>query len=187
MQQIAGRARAFIVKHPGKTCLFEINYLQKVTPADPRENRERQVAGIAMGGKDLARKTNSVVIAGTQLNKDDQKRNTENQRPRMSNVRESKVIAQESDWMFGPWRPVVPIYHRKPLGVARNSNDWLKWSADVAAARHKFDLLCLKARHGREFNVKLWAEMAASAIRDSEPTAIASDVQQAQANFLKGL
>lgn len=188
VQQINARSRAFMAKHKGKPCLIVVDYIQKVEPLDHSENRERQVARVAMGLKGLAKREGCVVLAGSQLNEDDQKRSADNQRPRSSDVRESKVIIQEADLVLSPWRPLVAIINRKPLLAHRDSAEWTKWLSDYRDNKHKFELLGLKHRHGQQRDIELHCDMAASVIRDREPIIVQSaEAERAQADMLEGL
>lgn len=169
MTQITARARAFKAKHKGKRIAVIGDYLQIVEPYDARENRERQVARIARGAKSLAKRLDCPSIWGSQMNEADEARRQEERRPRASDARESRGIMNESDLMLAPWRAVVAVENRKPLGVNNDHPDMIAWFAELREAKHKFELLALKNRHGKRFDLSLWADMSANAIRDAEP------------------
>lgn len=191
--QISTRARAFVAKH-GKNldgtkkmgCIIG-DYLQIVEPADNRENRERQVARIARGCKSLAKRTVWPVIFGSQMNEKDEDRAGDARRPRASDARESKAIRNESDMMFSPYRPAVAVEDRKPLDALPGDPADLKWRGDLREVRNRFELLALKNRHGRRFDIEMWCDMGASAIRDEAPYHEKSDSEQAAQDMLEGI
>lgn len=196
MAQISARARAFKAKMAAKhqhedgtpkTVVVMIDYLQIVEPADPRETRERQVNRMARGAKSLGKKAHCVVIAGSQMNEADEGRAKEERRPRASDARESKGIMNEADQMFAPWRPAVAVENQKPLAAADDSPDMLAWYAQMREVAHKFELLGLKNRHGRRFDIHLWAEMGANAVRDEDPAQSRGAAAEAAADMLAGL
>lgn len=187
MAQISARARAFAAKHKGKRIAVIGDYLQLVEPADQRENRERQVARIAYGCKLLAKRLDAPVIFGSQMNENDEGRSQQERRPRASDARESRGIMNASDIMLAPYRAAVAIENRRPLAAVNDSPEMIAWSAEMAEARHNFDLLCLKNRHGRRFDLKLWAEIGANAIRDCDPLRRMSPANEDVQGLLEGL
>lgn len=76
--------------------LIVVDYLQLVTPRDTRSNASRaeQIGQISRDLKLLARETGACVVAMAQLNRDAAKRN---ERPRMSDLRESGSIEADAD------------------------------------------------------------------------------------------
>lgn len=169
MFQISARARAFASKHKDKKIVVIGDYLQLIEPYDPRENRERQVGRIAYGLKQLAQRIDAPNIWGSQMNENDEARREQERRPRASDARESRGIMNASDIMLAPYRQAVAVENRRPLGLSNDSPDMASWAAEMAAVRNDFDLLCLKNRHGRRFDLKLWAEIGANAIRSRDP------------------
>lgn len=184
--QISSRARAFAAKHRGKMGIIIIDYLQIVQPVDDRENRERQVARIARGAKALAKRLNWPVIAGSQMNEGDTQRAKEEKRPQASDARESRGIMNEADQMLAPWRPAYFVERRKPMGPDATDAAMAVWGAELREVKHKFELLCLKNRHGRTFDASLYCDMAASAIRDSDPADSGSEPEPEQ-DLVSGL
>jgi replicative DNA helicase len=182
--QMAARARAFQAKwrndpriREGQKCaasedpigLVIVDYIQIVDPASRQfRPREQEVAGIVRGLKGLAKKLNWPVVAGSQLNEDDKARGKENQRPRAGDVRESKAIRQEADIMLLPYRMAEALSDARP-DSAPGEPAWNTWNSDMQAARNHFDLIVGKNRMGRKTTLSLWADMAASAVRDEQP------------------
>lgn len=71
-----------------------VDYLQLVQPADRRVNREQQVAALTAGFKALAKDLNVPVILIAQLNRENVR---DKRQPRVSDLRESGAIEQDSD------------------------------------------------------------------------------------------
>ncbi len=108
--------------------LVVIDYLQFLTAENPRDPRQEQVAKMARGLKTLARELGIPVLCLAQLNR--QAANSKDGgRPRLSHLRESGAIEQDSD--------VVLALHREE--VSRPNDDDVKGKAD---------LLTLKNRNG---------------------------------------
>ena len=70
-----------------------IDYLQLIQPDNPRDQRYQQIGVITRRLKCLARELNVPVVALSQLNRDSE----DSKRPRLSDLRESGNIEQDSD------------------------------------------------------------------------------------------
>lgn len=106
ISQITSRTREFIRKH-GKTIVI-IDYIQFISTSDLKGiSRNEQVSIISRGIKNLAKETNSPIIALSQLSRDLEKR--VDKRPIMSDLRESGAIEQDADIIGFIYRDVV--YH----------------------------------------------------------------------------
>ena len=161
IEQITARARAFKAKHGGKLGIVLIDYLQIIAASHNRDrNREQEVSHIARGTKRLAKMLGWPVVAASQINEAADSRGDGLQRPRPGDVRESKVIRNEADLMLAPWREAHLIEERKAT---------LDWRALAMEKANTLELICLKNRHGRRFDLTLWCEIGAGAIRDEEP------------------
>lgn len=88
------RADARMVSRRHTLGAIVIDYLQLVTPADRKTNREQQVASLTAGFKGLAKDLNIPVILIAQLNRENIR---DKRRPRLSDLRESGAIEQDSD------------------------------------------------------------------------------------------
>lgn len=77
-----------------KVGLIVVDYLQMIRSANPRDNREQQVADISRNLKVMARTCGVPVVCLAQLNRESEK---EKRRPRMSDLRESGAIEQDTD------------------------------------------------------------------------------------------
>jgi len=99
---LRARARRMVQQYGVKT-LF-VDYLQLMTaPAFARESRQVEVAAISRGIKALARELNLPIVCLSQLNRGPESRS--DNRPRMSDLRESGSIEQDAD--------VVMLLHRE--------------------------------------------------------------------------
>lgn len=90
--EIASAARRAVRRK--KVGLIVVDYLQMIRSANPKENREQQVADISRSMKMLARSCRVPVVCLAQLNRESEK---EKRRPRMSDLRESGAIEQDTD------------------------------------------------------------------------------------------
>lgn len=92
------RARARYVQAKAGLDLVVVDYLQLVPPGDAvrrADSREREVAAVARSLKRLAQELGVTVLAGAQLNRALEGR--QDSRPRLSDLRESGSIEQDSD------------------------------------------------------------------------------------------
>lgn len=117
---IASRARR--TKRAHGLGLIVVDYLQLLTPENPREPREQQIAGMTRGLKQLARQLEVPILVLAQLN-----RQAETERPKLSHLRESGAIEQDAD--------VVLLIHRAII----DSDD---------APRGETEIIVAKARNG---------------------------------------
>lgn len=200
LAQIAARARAFqskwkddprIRKGQGTPDdedpigLVIIDYLQIVDPASRQYRpREQEVRDIARGSKALAKNLDWPVMAGSQLNEDEKGRGKENKRPQASDVRESKSIVHEADVILLPYREAQALLDARP-DSAPGEPTWINWNNEVRAARHRFDAIIGKNRHGRRTTIEMFGDMRASAVRDESP--FRRVAQQEADDLLKGL
>ncbi|MEP0841719.1 MAG: replicative DNA helicase, partial [Phycisphaerae bacterium] len=118
-----------------------VDYLQLMRSPAHSENRQQEVAEISRGLKALARELHIPVIVMAQLNRNPEGR-TDN-RPRMSDLRESGSIEQDAD--------VVLLLHREEYYKGENCPEELKNVAEVIIA---------KQRNGPVGTVKLFFNQA---------------------------
>lgn len=108
---IRSRARACKAKHG--LGLIVVDYVQLIRPVQRLQNREREVAEISIGLKGLGKELNVPVVALAQLSRGVEAR--EQKRPRLSDLRESGALEQDSD--------VVLFVHREGYYDAKKPSD----------------------------------------------------------------
>lgn len=84
----------------GGLSLVVIDYLTLITPIDRKQSREQQVAEISRSIKQMAGSLKVPVLVLAQLNRESDK---EERRPRLSDLRESGSIEQDSDRVWFLW------------------------------------------------------------------------------------
>lgn len=104
----------------GIECIF-VDYLQLMTSHGRSESRQQEVSVISRGLKALARELNIPVVVMAQLNRNPEGR-TDN-RPRMSDLRESGTIEQDAD--------VVMLIHREEYYKKENCPEELKGVSEL--------------------------------------------------------
>jgi len=136
------RARRMVTQH--KVRVIMIDYLQLLTsPQGARESRQAEVGQISRGIKELARELKIPIIALSQLNRNSEGR--ENNRPRISDLRESGSIEQDAD--------MVMLLHREEyyhIGDESWMND--PNNADKVGVA---ELIIAKQRNGPTGTIKL--------------------------------
>lgn len=118
IMQLKARARKMVQEHAVKA--IGVDYLQLLhsTTKQARDNRQREVAEISGGLKELAKELNLPVIVLAQLNRDverDKKR-----KPRLSDLRESGAIEADADvvgLLYKPSGDEEDDSHEEPDGV----------------------------------------------------------------------
>jgi replicative DNA helicase len=91
------RARARRLAATEKVGLLVVDYLQLLTPSNPKANRAEQVGDMSRGLKLLAKELRVPVIALSQLNRDVEKRRGADAKPRLSDLRDSGAVEQDAD------------------------------------------------------------------------------------------
>ena len=137
VMEIAAVARR--LKRQEDLQLLVIDYIGLIAPENPDEPRQEQVAKIARQLKLLARELKIPVLCLSQLNRQaDSGRKDE--RPRLSQLRESGAIEQDAD--------VVMFIHREEMYMSREQ-------AEETGKSGKADLIVAKQRNGAVDDISL--------------------------------
>ncbi|HRJ45892.1 MAG TPA: replicative DNA helicase [Opitutaceae bacterium] len=104
IMQLRAKARRIHaqLKDKGGLGFIVVDYLQLLSPTDPRVPREQQVAEASRGLKSLAKELNVPVLVLSQLNRSSEK---ENRTPKLADLRESGSIEQDADVVLMLARP----------------------------------------------------------------------------------
>lgn len=97
---IEARSR-LLATGPTGLSLIVVDYLQLIEPSDRKAPREQQVAEMSRRLKQLAGSIKCPVLVVAQLNRESEK---DERKPRMSDLRESGAIEQDSDRVWFIWR-----------------------------------------------------------------------------------
>ncbi len=111
--QLRSKARRLKLDH--HIGLVIVDYLQLMRPHRDHENRVQQISQITRSLKQLARELEIPVIAGAQLSRAIEMRNL--QRPRLSDLRESGSIEQDSDVVIFLYPEEGDLPHRGPVNL----------------------------------------------------------------------
>ena len=131
IMELRAKARRVHARH--KLGFIIIDYLQLLSPTDPRVPREQQVAEASRGLKALAKELNLPVLVLSQLNRASEK---ENRAPRLADLRESGSIEQDADVVLMLARP-------------KDADEKFQVASDSA------ELIVAKQRHGPVGELKL--------------------------------
>lgn len=127
VSEIAAAARR--LKRQNSLALIVIDYLTYIEPDNPLEPRQEQVAKAARRLKGLARELNVPVLCLAQVNR--QAEQSKDNRPRLSNLRDSGAIEQDAD--------VVMFVHREEY-YRRDEETYdqdLKGKAEIIIAKQR--------------------------------------------------
>jgi replicative DNA helicase len=100
IMELRAKARRLHARQP--LGFIVVDYLQLLSPTDPKTPREQQVAEISRGLKSLAKELDLPVLVLSQLNRSAEK---ENRTPKLSDLRESGSIEQDADVVLMLARP----------------------------------------------------------------------------------
>lgn len=100
------RARAKLKEKGARLTVVYLDYLQLMR-GEGAARREEEIGQISRGLKQLAKDEDVAVVAGCQLNRDLEKRNGPEKRPRISDLRESGSLEQDADNIVFLYRGAV--------------------------------------------------------------------------------
>jgi len=130
---LRAKARRLLLRHDIK--LIIVDYLQLMTGPEA-ENRQVEVSCISRGLKGIARELHIPLLAVAQLRRPIEKQD----RPRLSDLRESGAIEQDAD--------VVLLLHREEMRHAPDTEEYRK-------VRGEAELIIAKQRNGPTDTLKL--------------------------------
>lgn len=116
LMEMRTRLRRIARKHDGKIGAVLVDYLQLMRSVEKQPDRQREVAEIAVGLKNLSKEFDCPVIALSQLNRKIGER--PNKRPVMSDLRESGYIEQAADVILFIYRDEKYNLETKDKGLA---------------------------------------------------------------------
>jgi replicative DNA helicase len=131
IMQLRAKARRIHSRTP--LGFIMVDYLQLMSPSDPKTPREQQVAEASRGLKALAKELDVPVLVLSQLNRSSEK---DNRTPKLSDLRESGSIEQDADVVLMLARP-------------RDADEKFQVAADSA------ELIVAKQRNGPVGELKL--------------------------------
>ncbi|HYG75359.1 MAG TPA: replicative DNA helicase [Planctomycetota bacterium] len=133
------RSRCRRLKQREGVQLVVVDYLQlmKGSVAGKNSNREQEVAEISRGLKSIARELRIPIIVLSQLNRSAEKRENEDKKPQLSDLRESGSIEQDAD-------VVIMLYRPEYWNIEEN-----------AKTRNRGEALVMKNRNGPVGSVNL--------------------------------
>jgi replicative DNA helicase len=112
--QLRSKARLVAAKSGTKLAFVVVDYLQLMT--GHAQNREREIAIITSGCKQLAKELDCAVLLLSQLNRDCERE--KDKRPRLSDLRESGAIEQDADDVVFVYRDEVYDEDSADKGIA---------------------------------------------------------------------
>jgi replicative DNA helicase len=134
------------LQRQGTLALIVVDYLQRLTPADPRAQRYEQVGQMSGDLKKLTLELGIPVLVLAQLNRQSEAKG--DHRPRLGQLRESGDIEQDAD--------VVALLHREEQ-YSKNIDD-----------RGKAELIIAKNRSGPEAEIAMKWDGATTTFRDPD-------------------
>ena len=115
VDQLRARCRRLKLRH--NIGLVVIDYLQLMSPpaGGKRGNRQEEVSEISRGLKSIARELNIPMIVLSQLNRSMEKRDNDDKRPALSDLRDSGAIEQDAD-------VVIMLYREEYYDIQKNQD-----------------------------------------------------------------
>ncbi len=152
-----------MVRQKNLSILF-IDYLQLAqgTSTQSKSNRVIEIGEITMGLKAIAKEFKMPVIALSQLSRSVE--NREDNRPQLSDLRESGSIEQDADVVMFIYREEYYQERKKPSDGDEKMEAWI---AKMNKIRNKTEVIVAKHRNGPIGNVFLRFESATSKFQDS--------------------
>ncbi|HYF51778.1 MAG TPA: replicative DNA helicase [Planctomycetota bacterium] len=137
VSQLRSRVRRLRRRHDVRLVIVDYLQLMRGSGLNKQANREQEVAEISRGLKAIARDMGIPMIVLSQLNRSAEKRENDDKRPQLSDLRESGSIEQDAD-------VVIMLYRPEYYDIGQNANN-----INIGEA------LVLKNRNGPVGQVKL--------------------------------
>jgi len=138
INDLRSRTKRIISIHKPK--LIIIDYLQLMKGTDSRRSREQEISEISRGVKMLAKETGIPIVALSQLSRDVEKRGGQS-RPKLSDLRESGSIEQDSDiviFLYRPWYYYIQNDNQEfATRIVRGEDVSTENFAEVIIAKHR--------------------------------------------------
>src|SRR6266540_2423515 len=141
--QLAARARR--LKRQKGLDLLVIDYIQLLQGSTRRalEGRVQEVTEITTSLKGLAKELNVPILALSQLSR--QVENRDDQRPQLSDLRESGSIEQDADVVLFVFREEYYLSNKEPRP---GTDEYTRWQVEMADVHGKAEIIIGKQRHG---------------------------------------
>lgn len=135
VNEIAAKCRK--LKEEGHLDLVIVDYLQLVAPAYHSESRQLEVAEISRNLKAMARELGVPVIALSQLSRLVEQRGRRDNRPVLSDLRESGAIEQDADMVLFLYRLNQPVSEENGEEQAPQQGGDACYDVGVILAKHR--------------------------------------------------
>lgn len=165
VSEIASRARKIATRldRSGRRLrLVIVDHLGLVRATNANDQRHRQLAAITDGLATLAKELDCAVVAACQLNRGVEGR--EDKRPGLADLRESGAIEEDASVVMFAYRPA---YYLERLRFDNDEQEVAR-IANVERAKFDLELGVAKNRNGRVGLVKVFCDIGANAIRNSD-------------------
>ncbi len=149
ISQLAARARRLKREH-GLDALF-VDYLQLCRAASAKENRVNEISEITQGLKAIAKELDIPVVALSQLSR--QVENRDDNRPQLSDLRESGSIEQDADVVMFVYREEYYKERQKPGD--HELEKIAAWQEEMERLHGRAEVIIGKQRHGPIGTVEL--------------------------------
>lgn len=149
------RTRARRLKRTKGLGLIVVDYLQLIRPSNRTryENRVQEISEITQSLKAIAKELNVPVLALSQLSR--QVENRDDNRPQLSDLRESGTIEQDSDVVLFLFREEYYHSRREPEPDTAKHAEWVEKAERIHGVA---EVIVGKQRHGPTGTVKLQFE-----------------------------
>jgi replicative DNA helicase len=144
--------------------LIVVDYIQLMRSAGKREyNRVQEISEITQGLKALAKELDVPVLALSQLSRAVEQR--DNQKPQLSDLRESGSIEQDADVVMFVYRAAYYLERKEPTLGSIEHAEWQQKMDEIASLA---EIMIGKQRHGPTGNVQVEFEAMYTKFKDLE-------------------